>query len=338
MKFFSITHTQKHLILSFLFIKLKFKTVTSFSSKQFYQYIERKYSYLLQEEAFLNPPHITNNKMKKDNNIFVLWLQGINGMPDIVRKCYESIKYFNPDRNIILLDENNLSNYVTLPNYITEKYKQGIISNAHFSDIIRCYLLANYGGLWIDSTVLLTNKIPEEVFKGDFFLFKALGWFNNYTCADSFTKMVIDQELLDKLIKFLRPDRKFPSISNWFIYSKASNPFIQKILYFLLEYWKNEDELKNYFMFHLWVRFLILNDRECKSIWNKMYSVCNRDPHLLQAIWKDNFDIKQWNHITELSPIHKLTYKNFEQIDSKWKTYLQGLDFTKNIHKSMSNK
>ena len=324
MKLFNIERTQKHLIISFLFIKLKFKRAKFYSAKKFYQYIEANYSYVVNKEIVIP---IINNELKKNNNIFVLWLQGFKGMPDIVKKCYESIKYFNSDKNVILLGERNLSNYVQLPNYIIEKYKHGIISNAHFSDIVRCYLLTNYGGLWIDATVLLTNKIPNTIFDESFFLFKDLSWFDNYALADSFTKQIIDNDLLKKSITFLHPDKDMPNISNWFIFSKAQNPFIKKILLFLLEYWKNEDKLKNYFMFHLWTRFLILNDKECKSIWDKMYSVTNRDPHLVQSIWNDNFDINQWNVIKKHSPIHKLTYKNFEQINDGWKNHLLNLNF-----------
>ena len=309
MKLFNIERAQKHLIISFLFIKLKFRKIKNDNAWAFYQYIEKKYSYVLNEKIVLQP---INKELTYNSNIFVLWLQGINKMPDIVKKCYESIKYFNSDKNVILLDERNLSNYVQLPNYIIEKYKHGIISNAHFSDIIRCYLLAIYGGMWIDATVLLTDNIPNNITNNDFFVFKDEGWFKFRNLIERF---------------LFKHDRSMSNISNWFIFSKAQNPFIKKILLFLLEYWKNEDKLKNYFMFHLWTRFLILNDKECKSIWDKMYSVSNRAPHLVQSIWNDNFDINQWNVIKKHSPIHKLTYKNFEQINDGWKNHLLNLNF-----------
>lgn len=38
---------------------------------------------------------------------------------------------------------------------------KNIISNTHMSDIIRNDILIKNGGLWIDSTVLLTDNIPD---------------------------------------------------------------------------------------------------------------------------------------------------------------------------------
>ena len=50
-------------------------------------------------------------------------------------------------------DVKNLDKYIHLPNYILEKYKQGIITKPHFSDIIWIELLIKYGGTWVDASI-----------------------------------------------------------------------------------------------------------------------------------------------------------------------------------------
>lgn len=71
---------------------------------------------------------------------------------------------------VIELDERNLFEYVKLPNQIINMWKQKRITNANFSDLCRIALLADYGGLWIDSTVFLTGKINKEILQSDIFL------------------------------------------------------------------------------------------------------------------------------------------------------------------------
>ena len=48
----------------------------------------------------------------------------------------------------------------------------GTISNTHFSDLIRLNLLNQYGGTWIDSTCLQTEKIPDYIKNSNLFLYK----------------------------------------------------------------------------------------------------------------------------------------------------------------------
>ena len=57
-------------------------------------------------------------KQKKEMNpdtIWICWLQGMEHAPELAQRCYESIQRHVPDKKIILLDENNIFEYVTLP-------------------------------------------------------------------------------------------------------------------------------------------------------------------------------------------------------------------------------
>ena len=83
-----------------------------------------------------------------------------------------------PDKDIIVLTSKNFLEYVSFPGYIIDKYKKGFIENAHFSDLLRLELLNTYGGLWIDSTVLVTDKINDTFFDNELFVFKNLSYFS----------------------------------------------------------------------------------------------------------------------------------------------------------------
>lgn len=114
-----------------------------------------------------------NSEVLYDNRapVWVLWMQGYDKAPDIVKKCIDSIKAATT-HPVHLITSDNLSEYCTFPDYIWFKYEKGWITNAQFSDILRMTLLAEYGGLWIDATIFIPNSIPEDVFKKEFFTCK----------------------------------------------------------------------------------------------------------------------------------------------------------------------
>lgn len=110
-------------------------------------------------------PNIEQNEedknLKETTNIWICWWQGTENMPKIVRECVESIKYNSGEKNVIIITEKNYKNYIKFPNWIEEKYKKGIISKTHLSDILRLELLAKYGGIWLDSTFYCTGNLEK---------------------------------------------------------------------------------------------------------------------------------------------------------------------------------
>ena len=104
--------------------------------------------------------------------IWMLWLQGEENAPYLVKKCIESWKNNNPDFKIIVLDKNTINDYVDLQDIFCNNSEH--IAPALFSDIIRINLLNKYGGFWVDSTCFcctpLTNWIQNYIQTG-FFVF-----------------------------------------------------------------------------------------------------------------------------------------------------------------------
>ncbi len=94
-----------------------------------------------------------------------MWWQGEEQAPEIVKACLRSQRSrLPPEVEYTVITEENYEKYVRVPRYIMEKVARGDISRTHLSDIIRWMLLYQYGGLWMDATILLVKPVKEEIF------------------------------------------------------------------------------------------------------------------------------------------------------------------------------
>ena len=50
-----------------------------------------------------------------------------------------------------------------MPDYIIRKQQSGEIDLTHFSDILRMMLLAQHGGIWMDSTLLIPSNTSAHL-------------------------------------------------------------------------------------------------------------------------------------------------------------------------------
>ena len=91
--------------------------------------------------------------------IWICWWDGIDAMPEIVKACYNSVLLNSDGFNVIIVSKFNYTEYISIPPHVLEKINDNTITIALFSDMLRMSLLFKYGGLWLDSTVLVTNKI-----------------------------------------------------------------------------------------------------------------------------------------------------------------------------------
>lgn len=92
--------------------------------------------------------------------IWVFWGQGEAAMPPLIRACYQQLCRHHD--NVTLVTNDNVRQFLDLSPVIYEKVETGKITWAHFSDIVRTSLLAQYGGLWLDATVWVPCKLPME--------------------------------------------------------------------------------------------------------------------------------------------------------------------------------
>ena len=93
--------------------------------------------------------------------IWILWLQGFDAAPQLVKECLFSWQRHNPDWKIVRLDEQNLKEYVNLDGIV--RRNRDTISVQAFTNIIRTNLLATYGGVWVDSTCFCCRPLDEWI-------------------------------------------------------------------------------------------------------------------------------------------------------------------------------
>ena len=236
-----------------------------------YLYLKKHYSYFLQSLVYEKL-----DSGVEGNVVWICWLQGINNAPDIVKICYKSVKKWFPDREIIVIDHDNLLNYVNLPDHVITKWKKGIISNTLFSDFIRLSVLTQYGGIWLDATVYMTGNLPSYINKQTFFLYKS----NDY----DFTKIG----------------------ESWFIKANSHNRILQVTLDLMNEYWRKENKIRDYFIMFIFMKMACEKyPDDIKDLTQISASI----PLIMQKNLKHEFDRELYENICEISPIHKLTYK-----------------------------
>lgn len=103
--------------------------------------------------------------------IWILWFQGWDQAPRVARLCLDSWVRLNPDWEIVLLTEKNITDYV--PEAIAPRS----LSLQKRSDLIRLYLMHAYGGVWTDASVMCLRPLDEWLPLGrDFWMYRGQRW------------------------------------------------------------------------------------------------------------------------------------------------------------------
>ncbi len=245
--------------------------------------------------------------------VWMMWLQGEEHAPRLVRQCIKSWRKYNPSWEIIVLDKKNLSSFVELPTGIAERVDE--ISPASFSDIVRINLMAQHGGVWADATCLCRKSLDAWIWpmvRKGFFAFakpapdrEISSWFlasvSDGEMASRFRDGVNQLWLgtpnltagkVDEVQEFLR-DMK-----------SVSPPWLQK------DFWLNRTYVP-YFWFHYLFAFLISNDNSMRDGWNEMPKVSADIPHgiALQGHMSqvNNHFLSMWEG--GIAPFYKLTWR-----------------------------
>lgn len=255
----------------------------------------------LEEKRIINSHEVASNLIKeKHKTVWVCWLQGKDNAPPIVAKCIESIENLE-DKEVNFITSENLEDYVKFPKHIYDKWNSGIISNAHFSDLIRMELLYSHGGIWLDATVFLSSThLPEFLENSWMFIYQPL-----------------------------KPGADGGSIrmSSWAMSSIQGNPILGLAREYLYNYWSEKDTLEDYFLFHIVLSALF---ELFPKYYDSIDKVCNSSPHILQLEMYKEYNAERLLQIFRLSSVHKLTYKiNEEKIapNSFWDRFIQNDKF-----------
>ena len=237
-------------------------------------------------------------KKRIDNSekiIWQYWSQGFSkgSLPEVVQMCFDSVDKHKGDYRVVRVCDENLREYIDLPQFVYEKYNNGLFGKAHFSDLVRLALLKAYGGVWLDATILLTAPLKDMPVNNDWFMYqrdpeqedKKL-WRRTYAYYFSWHK--------DFKVRLL----------NSIIYAKMDSEVINDLFQLLLYFWRTECHAKDYFFFQiLFTQYMEkFSERNCP-----IFSDCL--PNMLQMFITGSYRKYAVPEILEKTSIHKLSYK-----------------------------
>jgi hypothetical protein len=181
------------------------------------------------------------------------------------------------------LDAATVQRYVPLRQYIDLNEKT--LTAASLSDVLRIVLLHEFGGLWVDATLLcnrpLDDWLPDVMGEG-FFAFAAPA-----------------------------PSRP---LASWFLSADAHHYLVSAWFRRTFEYWSVRTASYDYFWFHHLFRDLVRLDPQAAEAWARVPKVSADGPHQLQ------FDGRMYGPKAEAerdidweTPVFKLTHRLPEQ-------------------------
>lgn len=234
-------------------------------------------------------PHIKEINPRKPadmtpepERVFTIWFQGERNAPPLVKACFASMRR-HLKQELVVLDEENLFDWVDLPEYVIEKWRSGKLSAAHFSDICRVDLLWRHGGVWLDATAFVTQPIPEWIMDEDFFIYMAGSKIRAY----------------------------YSFVQNCFIRSRKGNELISIWRDAILHYWEDETSVVNYFTHHFLFNVAVENNPVAIEAFAKMRKE-EQDP--THALWDshsgDPYDEASFKELTKDAFFQKTSYKS----------------------------
>lgn len=256
------------------------------------QYFEKRYGAFAETYKFDEKSIPENSNFR--NKIWVCWWQGIDGAPDIVKKCVQSICISAAPYEVIILDDTNYKSYVSIPEWMEEKRNQGIITRTHFSDFLRLELLAEHGGIWLDSTFFANQFNVKEIMDlpvwsikrpGYGHLSVACGKFANYSFGCNFENR--------KAFAIIRD--------------------------YLLEYWKTNDSMLDYLFLDYLIELALRHNDYLKKVFDL---IPDNNPQCdeLQKVLGKKYDEKLWRKLKENTHLFKLSWKQ------EYPTSVDGVD------------
>lgn len=147
-----------------------------------------------------------------ERNIWILWLQGFDSAPELVRTCIKTWIDKNPGWHVHLLTEKNIVDH--LDENFHREVMQLDLPPQKTANLIRLYLISRYGGVWVDADCYCARALDEWLppcLEGDFFAFRF--------AADEWLEENRERPLARLVGR--STDRV---LSNWLLAGRAGNP------------------------------------------------------------------------------------------------------------------
>lgn len=95
---------------------------------------------------------------ESDNKIpNIIWTFWDGDLPPLVKACIESWKRHNPEYKIIVLNKQNVQEYLPEPDLSKMRHVNDFVQR--YSDFVRIHILAKHGGIWLDSSVICQKPL-----------------------------------------------------------------------------------------------------------------------------------------------------------------------------------
>lgn len=255
---------------------LSYADRSSFFWTRIYRYIRKQYGTRIDYKTDC----ASHDLALSENVIWVMWWQGEEQMPDVIHMCYEQMKRVKGNKKLVLITKDNYTEYVQLPSAIIRKFNAGLISITHLSDVIRCYLLRDHGGLWLDSSIFASNLNIN--WTEDFYTLSSHGKLENYFSNGSWATFVL--------------------------YCKYKNSLFMRYMCALYKcYWEEHDRVIVYEMPDYFIRLIYDNSEVVKNQIDRVPD--NTGYRLLLGIMNNKYNQESIDKVLKECPLQKLSYK-----------------------------
>ncbi|CAM2823960.1 capsular polysaccharide synthesis protein [Helicobacter burdigaliensis] len=235
---------------------------------------------------------------KDDKIIWQLWFQGESEAPETIRVCFDFVKkHMGEEYKVIILDQNNIKDYIDLPSFVYERALDKDFSAKPitiFSDLLRVALLSTYGGVWMDASLYLSAPLDKKILESNFF-----AYLRSQTPPKDYKKWIGFD------CNYFNWEEDFRvRILNGFLVAKKNNLLIRAIKDIFMNYYIKEKKHIHYFTFQILFDLLYRSGRFTKYM---PKDTNDTDVHLLHFYAKEKWSKERWEWICSKSPIHKLT-------------------------------
>lgn len=220
----------------------------------------------------------TNAADVDDRVIWTAWFQGRNEAPRHIRRIFDLWEELNPDWRLAVIEEQAASailRFLGIPQDYAPQMK---------ADIIRLFLLREFGGVWADATLLpvmpLSEWVCEKLAPAGFFAFRSTGdpnlvlqfWFLAANPGNSLVGKWADLQF-----DYCRTQRRWPSMKRA-LYHRALIDYLahrrrtksRDTLWFVTPGQGRDNKFHPYSVVNYNLAFLLQADAAAAEVWSNV--------------------------------------------------------------------
>ncbi len=266
------------------------------------------------------PMHHASEKVSAvPRTIWIMWSSGLPSAPDVVKACVASWQRQNPDWDLKFFDRSQAGELLDVEQITGSRLSE--LDPVVLADLLRMHLLAEHGGVWVDSTCYCTKPLDQwlsPMLTTGFFAFRDPGpdrllstWFLASQPGHTLTKAWRNRAMAYwRTYRFAMP--RSPSFVHDQLLRVLSTNVRRTRWWFS---WPVARLLGDfpYFWLHYQFACVLEGDPEAAAIWQATPEVNAREAHVLQfegnglARTMTEQTRRAWEEMS--SPIFKLSHK-----------------------------